>query len=100
MYMLREVFRAERGRAPELVGALQALDQWFEQAGYGNRRIYVDYTGPMDTVVYQWEVESLDQYFTMERGTFVEPDDETKNLIDTMNSNAASGSKEIYELVQ
>ena len=72
MYMLREVLQAERGKAPEVVAALRALDQWFEQAGYTNRRIYVDYTGPMDTVVYQWEFESLDQYFAMERGTFVD----------------------------
>lgn len=61
MYMLREV------------------DQWFERAGHTNRRIYVDYTGPMDTVVYQWEFESFDEYFTMERGTFIEPDKDTQS---------------------
>jgi hypothetical protein len=63
------------------------LDQWFEKAGYTNRRIYVDYTGPMDTVVYQWEFESLDEYFTMERGTFIEPDKDAQALIDAMNIN-------------
>ena len=51
MYMLREVYQAERGKAPEIVAAFKTLDQWFEKAGYTNRRIYVDYTGPMDTVV-------------------------------------------------
>ena len=100
MYMLREVLQAERGKAPEVVAALRALDQGFEQAGYTNRRIYVDYTGPMDTVVYQWEFESLDQYFAMERGTFVDPDENAKALIDTMNTNATSGKKEIYEVIQ
>jgi hypothetical protein len=100
MYMVREVFHAERGRAPEIVAAFKTLDGWFEQAGYTNRRIYVDYTGPMDAVVYQWELESLDQYFAMERGTFVEPDDDTRALIDAMNSNARSGFKEIYEVVE
>lgn len=100
MYMLREVFEAERGKAPEIVAAFKTLDQWFEKAGYANRRIYVDYTGPMDTVVYQWELESLDQYFAMERGTFIEPDDDTQALIDAMNANARSGYKEIYEVVE
>ena len=100
MYMLREVFEAERGKAQEIVAAFQTLDQWFEKAGYANRRIYVDYTGPMDTVVYQWELESLDQYFAMERGTFIEPDDDTQALIDGMNTNARSGYKEIYEVVE
>ncbi len=55
------------------MAAFKTLDQWFEKAGYTNRRIYVDYTGPMDTVVYQWEFESLDQYFAMERGTSSSP---------------------------
>ena len=99
MYMLREVLQAERGKAPEIVAAFQALDQWFEKAGYTNRRIYVDYTGPMDTVVYQWELESLDQYFAMERSTFIEPDEDTQALIAAMNINASSGHKEIYEVM-
>jgi hypothetical protein len=100
MYMLREVLQAERGKAPEVVAAFEALDQWFEKAGYTNRRIYVDYTGSMDTVVYQWEFESLDQYFAMERGTFDDPDEHTRALIDGMNTNATSGTKEIFEVIQ
>jgi hypothetical protein len=100
MYMLREVFQAERGKAQEIVSAFQNLDQWFDKAGYTNRRIYVDYTGAMDTVVYQWEVDSLDEYFTMERGTFIEPDTDTQALIDAMNNNARSGYKEIYEIIK
>lgn len=100
MYMMREVLQAERGKAPEVVAGFKALDQWFEQAGYANRRIYVDYDGPMDTVVYQVEFESLDQYFTMERASFVDPDKDTQALIDSMNNNAKSGYKEIYEVIQ
>src|SRR5687768_11955724 len=100
MYMLREVIQAERGKAPEIVAAYKVLDQMFEQAGYTNRRIYVDYTGPMDTVVYQCEMESLDQYFGMERAAFVDPDKDTKALIDTMNNNGKLGYKEIYEVIQ
>jgi hypothetical protein len=100
VYMLREVLQAERGKAPEIVAALKALDQWLEKAGYTTRRMYVDYTGPMDTVVHQWELESLDQYFGMERGTFIEPDEHTKALIDTMNANAKSGKKEIYAVIR
>jgi hypothetical protein len=100
MYMLREVYQAERGKAPEIVAGFKALDQAFEKAGYTNRRIYVDYSGPMDTVVYQWELESLDQYFAMERGFFVEPDPDAQALIDSLNNNAKSGYKEIYEVIQ
>lgn len=100
MYLLREIYQAERGKAPEIVAAFKVLDQVFEKAGYTNRRIYVDYTGPMDTVIYQWELDSLDQYFNMERGFFIDPDAEAKALIDSMNDKARSGSKEIYEVIQ
>ena len=54
----------------------------------------------MDTVVYQWEFQSLDQYFAMERGTFIKPDKDTQALIDAMNTNARSGYKEIYEVIE
>ena len=100
MYMLREVCQAERGKAPEIVEAFRVLDQFFDKAGYTNRRIYVDYSGPMDTVIFQWEMESLDDYFQMERSFFVDPDADAQALIDLMNTNAKSGYKEIYEVVQ
>ena len=99
MYMLREVFTAERGKAPEVVQTFKMLDSALEQAGgYTNRRIYVEYTGPMDTVVYQVEMESLDAYFTMERAVFDDP--QAKPLIDAFNTNARSGHKEIYQVIQ
>ncbi|GAA3316635.1 hypothetical protein GCM10020219_036280 [Nonomuraea dietziae] len=100
MYMMREVFQAERGKAPEIVAAFKTLTSVFEEAGYTNLRIYVDYAGPMDTVVCQWEFDSLDQYFAMERQAFVNPDENTQAMIDAMNNNAKSGYKEIYEVIQ
>jgi hypothetical protein len=54
----------------------------------------------MDTVVYQFEIESLDQYFTMERGAFDDPDEVTKSLIDAFNTHARSGHRTIYEVIQ
>jgi hypothetical protein len=100
MYMVREMYTAERGKAPEILAGFKILDQIFESAGYTNRRIYVDYAGPMDTVVYQVEVESLDEFFGNERAHFADPDDETKALIDHFNSNAKLGTREIYEVIQ
>jgi hypothetical protein len=100
MYMVREVIQAQRGKAPEIVEGFNVLDQWFEKAGYTNRRIYVDYDGPMDTVVYQVELDSLDRYFSDERANFVDPDEDTKALIDLFNNTGKSGYREIYEVIQ
>lgn len=68
--------------------------------GYTNRRIYVDYDGPMDTVVYQIELASLDQYFSDERAHFVDPDQDAKALFDLFNNTGKSGRREIYEVIQ
>jgi hypothetical protein len=98
--MVREVYQAQRGKAPEIVAGFHILDQWFERAGYTNRRIYVDYDGPMDTVVYQVELESLDEYFSAERAHFIDPDEEAKALIDLFNDTGRTGHREIYEVIQ
>jgi hypothetical protein len=100
MYMVREVIQAQRGKAPELVAGFRILDQWFEQSGYTNRRVYVDYDGPMDTVVYQVELDSLDEYFSDERAHFADPDEDSKALIDLFNTIGKSGYREIYEVIQ
>jgi hypothetical protein len=67
--------------------------------GFENGRFYVDMTGPMDTVIYQFEVESLDNFYKLERGLFVNPEKDTIRLIDTLNENAVEGSREIYEVI-
>lgn len=100
MYMMREVFQVQRGKVPEVLAAVKIIDQMFEQAGYTNRRIYVDYDGPMDTVVHQFELKSLDQYYTMERGVYVDPDKDTQAVIDAFNTNTTLGNRELYEVIQ
>ena len=100
MYMMREIYQAQRGKVPEVLAGLRVIDQIFAQVGYTNRRIFVDCDGPMDTIVYQFELESIDQYLTMERGIYVNPDGDTQALIDAFNTNATAGRKEIYEVIQ
>jgi hypothetical protein len=54
----------------------------------------------MDTVVHQYEVERLDEYFAMERGIYVEPDAATQALVDAYNANTTAGRREIYQVIQ
>jgi hypothetical protein len=64
------------------------------QAGFSQGKIYADMSGPMDTVVWEFEAESLDRFFTLERGFFVNPDAATQQLIAAME-----GRREIYEVI-
>jgi hypothetical protein len=100
MYMIREVFRAQRGTAPELIAAFKTINQvMMAQAGFSQGKIYADMSGPMDTVVWEFEAESLDRFFTLERGFFVNPDAATQQLIAAMNGGAVEGRREIYEVI-
>jgi hypothetical protein len=98
--MLRQVFNCRRSKDPEIVKIVQAFNRAFmANEGFENGRIYVDMTGRMDTVIYQFEVESVDNFYKLERGLFVNPDEDTIRLIDTLNENAVEGSREIYEVI-
>lgn len=100
MYMLRQVFNSKRGKASEIVEIVQAINQAFmANEGFENGRIYVDMTGRMDTVIYQFEVESLDNFYKVERGLYVNPDEDTIRMIGTFNENTVEGRREIYEVI-
>ena len=100
MYMIRGTWRAQRGKAPEIIEALKVVNQAFTaHDGFSNGKIYADMSGPFDTVVWQLEAESLDQFYGAERGVFVNPDADTQRLIDTLNDSTVEGKREIYEVI-
>jgi len=100
MYMIRNIFRAQRGKAPELIEIFKTLNQAImAQEGFSHGKIYADMTGPMDTVIWAFEAQSLDQFYRVERGVFVNPDVETQRLIDNLNGFAVEGRREIYEVI-
>lgn len=100
MYMIRNTWRAQRGKAPAIIEALQMVNQAVtSQAGFANGRIYADMSGPFDTVVWQFEAESLDRFYQVERGVFVNPDADTQRLLDTLNGGTVEGQRQIYEVI-
>ncbi len=99
MHMMHQVWHARRGKAPEIVEDLKAINGILISMGNTTGRIYVDMTGRFDTVVWNLEVESLDEYYKLERGVYVEPDPETARLFAHLNENTVMGSREIYEVI-
>ena len=98
-YMMRLVYHCKRGKTPEIVECLKFVNQVYSSQGYTNGKIYVDRIGRMDTVVYEFEVESLDQFFTWLRGVYANPNPEAMRVIDRLNENAEEGYREIYEVI-
>jgi len=100
MYMIRNTFRAQRGKAPVLIDLFKAINQaLMAHDNFSNGKIYADMTGPMDTVTWQIEATSLDQFYQVERGLFVNPDADTQRMIDTLNNGAVEGKREIFEVI-
>ena len=96
MYMVRDVFSCKRGRAPEVADDMRAWQKWLISTGNTTAKVYADMSGPFDTVVMEFEVESLDEYYVMERGLYIEPDPDTARLTSHLNEAATSGCREIY----
>ena len=99
MYMVRDVFSCQRGKAPEIVEDMKVWVDWLANTGNHTSKVYVDMSGRFDTVVMEFEVESLDQYYVMERGLYIDPDPDTARLTGHLNEAARSGYREIFEVI-
>lgn len=100
MYMIRNTFRAQRGQAPILIDLFKTINEaLMANDGFSNGKIYADMTGPMDTIIWQIEAASLDQFYQVERGLFVNPDADTQRMIDTLNNRAVEGRRDIFEVI-
>ena len=68
-------------------------------AGVNEHKVYADIAESMDTIFHEMEVDSLDEYFEMERSFFVDMDAETKGLVDAYNDVTVAGRREIFEVL-
>lgn len=98
-YMIREVFHCKRGHVPAILGDLKIVIEVMKSQGVPEHKLYVDISDRMDTVVHEYEVDSLDKYFAFERGIFVNPSPETRQLLDHYNDNTVAGRRELYEVI-
>lgn len=65
MYVIRNVFRTKPGKAKELVAKFKAASPHLEGMGIVNSRILTDTVAGFWTVVAEFGVEDLNDYFEM-----------------------------------
>ena len=100
-YLIHEVFHCRRGMVPEVLKDIKAVNQMLTSYSLiKNGKIYLDFSDRMDTIVYDHETDSLDQYFAGERGAYVDPAPDFRALADRVNGNTVSGSRQIFEVVE
>jgi hypothetical protein len=65
MYMMRMVYQCQRGKCQDVVECLKIVNQIYTSDGCKNGKIYVDRMGRMDRAIYEFEIASLDQFYSV-----------------------------------
>ena len=100
MYMMRLVYYCKRGKAPEVVDCLQTLNQVYTRDGCTNGKIYIDRMGRMDRAVFQFEIESLDQFYARLRERYATRRPDGPGIVERLNEYAEEGARELYEVIE
>jgi hypothetical protein len=100
MYMMRLVYHCQRGKSLEVASCLKVLKQLYASDGCTNGKVYVDRMGPMDRAVFEFELTSLDQFYTTLNGRYAHLSPEGQQLVDGLNQYAVEGARELYEVVE
>ena len=100
MYMMRLGYHCKRGKTPEVVECLKILNQVYTSDGCTNGKVYVDRMGRMDRAVYEFEVESLDAFYTRLRGRYANRRPDGPGLVERLNEYAVEGTRELYEVIE
>ena len=65
MYIVRDVFNAKPGKAKNLVEIFKKTGPIIKKGGIRNIRVLTDTVSDYWTVVWEFEVDDLDDYFSM-----------------------------------
>jgi hypothetical protein len=94
------VYRCKRGKTPDVVECLRILNQVYTQDGCTHGKIYVDRMGRMDRAIFEFEVESLDQFYARLRERYANLPPAGQQLVARLNENAVEGARELYEVIE
>ncbi len=100
MYMMRLVYNCKRGKSLEIVECLKALNGLYTSDGCKNGRIYIDRMGPMDRAIFDFEVPSIDGFYSVLKERYAALSPEAQEIVDRLNEYAESGSRELYEIIE
>ncbi|ETX02994.1 MAG: hypothetical protein ETSY2_34355 [Candidatus Entotheonella gemina] len=99
MYMMRLVYHCKRGKSLEIVECLKALNELYTSDGCKNGRIYIDRMGLMDRAIYDFELESIDRFYSVLKDRYAALSPEAQQIVDRLNDYAEEGYRELYEVI-
>jgi len=99
MYMVRNVWKCARGKVPECLEVVKEVRASWARDGNPTGKIYADFTDRMDTIAFEIEVESLDEYFNNQRSNYDELPAETVESVRQFNINTVEGNRQVWEVI-
>ena len=72
---------------------------WTSLKRSGHHGPKMDYTDRMDTIAFEIEVESLDEYFNNQRSNYDDLSPETQESVRQFNINTVEGTRQIWEII-
>jgi hypothetical protein len=96
MYVVRDVFRAKAGKAKELISKLKSTSPHFLTKGVKNIRVMTDVAATFWTVVWEFEVEEIQDYFDM--STIIDSDVKVYNAMEGYQEYIQEGHREIFRI--
>ena len=99
MYMMRLVYHTNRGKSQKVAECLKVLNQVYTADGCTNGKVYVDRMGQMDRAIFEFELDSIDQFYTVLNERYANLSADAQQLVDSLNHDAIEGARELYEVV-
>jgi hypothetical protein len=97
MYVIREVMNCKPGKVKPLVEKFQAMAGVIEKLGMSRPRLMTDISGePYWTIVAEFEVEKLDDFFEMDDQAFA--DAGAAEIMEGYHDLVDHGRREIYKV--
>ena len=97
--MVRNVWKCARGKVPECLEVVKEVRASWARDGNPTGKIYADFTDRMDTIAFEIEVESLDEYFNNQRSNYDELPPETVESVRQFNINTVEGNRQVWEVI-
>src|SRR5258706_967034 len=95
MYLIRKIFKSKPVKAKELVKKFNASIPYFQNSGDGtNHKVLTDAVGSYWTVVMEYEVADMGNFFSQLRNT--PPNPELQEIMKGYIDLVEGGSREIY----
>lgn len=96
MFLVRDIFKAKAGASKLLVAKFKAASPFFMTPGVRNIRVLTDKAATFWTVVWEFEVDEIQDYFDM--SSHIDSDSQLYETLEGYQDHVLEGHREIFKI--